>query len=542
MATKIDSRRIEQRRNWQQPTTPPRRRGEVVVAEGYGVRVHVNRRQLTINDGIGRDRQVRSYSRAEGAGLVRVVVLGGSGSISLDALRWLTDVGAALVCIDRDGRLLCTTGPDKSEAKLRRAQTLAPHNHAGVEVARYLLTSKLEGQRRLLDRLPADPYSHRTLARCLKQLGAAETVEQAVIAEAEAAAAYWRAWQTVPVRFRPTDRRKVPEPWQRFGGRQSPIGGGPRLAVTPAGAILNYLYALLEAETRLACLQLGLDPALAVIHADTRGRDSLPLDLMEAVRPNVDRYLLALLGDQVFTAADFHETQRGNCRLLPPLTHQLAETLPAWRQLVAPVAEHVAQLFVQHSAKPVLQPTPLTQANRRADRALRGNRTTELAAVVRPPKPERRCKRCGGPLPHRDRTYCDTCLPHFQHDHYQALAAAGRARNAEFAAAGGDQSHGGKAGQRRSASRKRHAVDRRAWEADHGLQTDPEWFHNELQPRLHDVSLATLAQATGLSAGYLSQVRRGLKTPHVRHWHILAAVLGLPPERATRLVSQEVLE
>ena len=147
------------------------------------------------------------------------------------------------------------------------------------------------------------------------------------------------------------------------------------MALTPANAVLNYCYSLLEAESRLACQIVGLDPALAIAHADIRGRDSLPLDLMEAVRSNVDRYLLALLRDRVFRADDFYETRRGNCRLLAPLTHELAETLPAWRQLIAPVAEQVAALL--HEREPTVEklPTPLTQANRRADRARRHGRT-----------------------------------------------------------------------------------------------------------------------------------------------------------------------
>jgi CRISPR/Cas system-associated endonuclease Cas1 len=106
-----------------------------------------------------------------------------------------------------------------------------------------------------------------------------------------------------------------------------------------------------------------------------RGRDSLPLDLMEAVRPSVDRYLLALLRDRVFRATDFHQSQRGSRRLLAPLTHELAETLPAWRQLVAPVAEQVASLLLEREPTVEKLPTPLTQANRRADRARRHGRT-----------------------------------------------------------------------------------------------------------------------------------------------------------------------
>ena len=85
------------------------------------------------------------------------------------------------------------------------------------------------------------------------------------------------------------------------------------------------------------------------VPVEYRGRDSLPLDLMEAVRPSVDRYLLALLRDRVFRSGDFYETQRGSVRLLAPLTHELAETLPAWRKLIAPVAEGVAALLLEPS-------------------------------------------------------------------------------------------------------------------------------------------------------------------------------------------------
>jgi len=244
------------------------------------------------------------------------------------------------------------------------------------------------------------------------------------------------------------------------------------------------------------------------------------------VRPHVDRYLHALLTDRVFSRGEFHETGRGNCRLLPPLTYQLAETLPAWREQLAPVAEQVARLFQQHAGEPGVQPTPLTQANRRADRARRRSRAVEPATVVRLPKPERHCKRCGGQLPHRDRTYCDSCLPHFQHDHYRALAATAHTHAQEQREQGIDPSHGGSAAARRSASQAQRHVELRDWQASDGdLPADPEWFRREILPQLHDVSLTVLARATGLTPGYLSQVRRGLKTPHPRHWAKLASVL-----------------
>jgi len=88
----------------------------------------------------------------------------------------------------------------------------------------------------------------------------------------------------------------VPDHWLTFGQRHSLLSKpSPRRAINPANAMLNYLYAILEAEARIAALRMGLDPGLGLLHADQRSRDSLPCDLMEPVRPKVDAFVLELL-------------------------------------------------------------------------------------------------------------------------------------------------------------------------------------------------------------------------------------------------------
>jgi CRISPR-associated endonuclease Cas1 len=523
MSATIPSKRVERRRDWSLPATPQRKDGEIVVVDGYGVAVRVDRSQLVITDGAGRTRRARRYARATSK-IAGLVVLGGSGSLSLDAIRWLADVGASLVCIDRDGSIMVTSAPSKAEAKLRRAQALAPYNETGLAVARELLQRKLEGQQQVLDRLDPEPHAQRVLERSIATLEEAGSIDELITAEAEGAAAYWGAWSEIEVRFHPSDQRRIPNDWRRFGTRTSPIGSGPRMAVNPAGAILNYLYALLEAEARLACLTTGLDPALAIVHADIRGRDSLPLDLMEAVRPSVDRYLLALLRDRVFRVSDFHETQRGNVRLLAPLTHELAETVPAWRRLVAPVAEQVTSTLLSTEPKLERPPTPLTETNRRADRARR-NGAARAEAATQPPRPEPRCRRCSGELPHRDRVYCDDCLPHYRREQYEAYARAGVSGLAALREAGSDPSHGGDASKRRGATQSRQQRQRREWEVTNPAgSSDPERFRSEILPGIQGVAISELADGTGLSLVYVSQIRRGLRVPHRRHWSALLAV------------------
>lgn len=50
------------------------------------------------------------------------------------------------------------------------------------------------------------------------------------------------------------------------------LTNSPRLATNPANAILNYLYAILEVEARLALATLGLNPGIGVLHVDNNTR------------------------------------------------------------------------------------------------------------------------------------------------------------------------------------------------------------------------------------------------------------------------------
>ena len=71
------------------------RRAGVCVASGYGIKVFVQRGQLVVEDGIGRDRRTPRLSRAT-HGISRLVVIGSDGFISLEAIRWLHRLGIAL--------------------------------------------------------------------------------------------------------------------------------------------------------------------------------------------------------------------------------------------------------------------------------------------------------------------------------------------------------------------------------------------------------------------------------------------------------------
>src|SRR5256885_6052764 len=115
----------------------------VLTLFGYGIQVRISRGHLMIEDGIGAERTHLRLPRV-GHGLKRLVIIGSDGMISLAALRWLADQDVSFVLLERDGKVLATTGPVRpSDAKLRRAQALAAQSGVGLEIARELISRKL---------------------------------------------------------------------------------------------------------------------------------------------------------------------------------------------------------------------------------------------------------------------------------------------------------------------------------------------------------------------------------------------------------------
>ena len=113
----------------------------------------------------------------------------------------------------------------------------------------------------------------------------------------------------------------------------------------PAKAMLNYLYALLFVETRPGLLRAGFDPMAGIIHADNQYRDSFAYDVMDAIRLDVDAWLMEFVQNHKFTIKDFYETRDGGVRLTLKLTPFLVETLPLWTEKIEPVINSVMQLL-----------------------------------------------------------------------------------------------------------------------------------------------------------------------------------------------------
>src|SRR3989454_2869326 len=426
----------------------PGRQG-VVTLSGYGINVRVDRGHLLVEDGIGADRRHFRLPRV-GHGLKRLVIIGSDGMISLAALRWLSDQNAAFVMLERNGKVLATTGPVRpSDAKLRRAQALAAQSEAGLRIARELISRKLAGQEQVARASLRDSLTADAIVRLRSALPNTTSLGEIRMLESQAAAAYWSAWRDLPITFPKNDLIRVPDHWRVFDTRKSPLSGAPRLAANPANAMLNYLYALLESEARLAAAALGLDPGLGVLHVDTPARDSLACDLMEAIRPQVDAYVLDWVLSRPLRREWFFEQRDGNCRLMASFAIRLTETAGAWAQAIGPVAEWIArQLWstTQKRTQSILPPTRLTQTHRREAKSI-SSIPTALAA----PRVENLCRGCGKTIMD-GRNNCSNC----------AVGTATE-RLAEAARIGRVASRSPEARAKHAESERRHAEARSDW-------------------------------------------------------------------------------
>jgi CRISPR-associated protein Cas1 len=481
---------------------------------GYGIRVNVDRGHLTLEDGIAADRRQSRLPRVN-HGLKRLVVIGSDGFVSLAALRWLADQDASFVMLERDGSVLATTGPVRSsDVKLRRAQALALENGSAVRISRDLIDRKLAGQARVAGDGLGDESTAQAIARFRSDLASAQSIDAVRIIESQAARAYWSAWRTLPVMFPKSDLRRVPEHWLNFGSRISPLTGSPRLAANPANAILNYLYAVLEAETRLAAATLGLDPGIGVLHVDTHYRDSLACDLMEPIRPDVDAFVLNWLKRDPLPRNYFFEQRDGNCRLMTPFASALAQTAPQWAHLVAPVAEWFAREII--NPKTARRFNPAARFTQQYKREAKGGKPHSVANSSF--KPKRLCRGCGRTVADRN-SHCRSCVKGILSDQMTETAKTGRVA-----------AQSPKARRKRAATQKINARARNAWKpSDQPAWLTAEFYVSKVQPALDLLSIAAIAKLLNVSYSYADDIRKG-RIPHARHWKSLAELTGMSKE------------
>jgi hypothetical protein len=210
----------------------------------------------------------------------------------------------------------------------------------------------------------------------------------------------------------------------------------------------------------------------------------------------------------------FFEQRDGNCRLMGPFAIRLSETAPTWGRAVAPIAEWVSRTLWSTMRKPTGQAYPatrLTQSRRRQAKGSSFDARTEDTL-----RPLRICRICGATIK-RGQTYCASCAVGVSREGLIEAAKLGRIAT-----------HTLEAETLRAKTQRRHAVSIAAWQPS----DLPEWFNEEayrtkIQPALAGMTVPAIATALGISQPYATDIRRGRRIPHPRHWLTMAKLGGV---------------
>lgn len=328
---------------------------QVAIAHGFGIRITVKDNHLVISDGISSVRRNRSWPAIDRT-LRRVIITGPKGYMSFDALKWCKEHNVSVAQFSIDTELVSHVVNGQCEASDVRRQVHAADSGMSATIARELISRKLRGQARNADGLLND------IAAAEKLNGWAERAMDIDYAQLEklegyAARTYFGAWTSkVAMSFDQSSRLRIPANWRKFSGRISITSSTTRKqnASDPVNALLNYAYTLGYTECRIACLSVGLDPRLGFMHGDRDNRDSLALDILEVLRPEIDCYVLSLVQQRTFAYRDFSEPYGflpGTCRIVAPLTHEIAEQSYSWEPIAREAAELVKSIISGHDGR-----------------------------------------------------------------------------------------------------------------------------------------------------------------------------------------------
>ncbi len=334
----------------------------------------------------------------------RLVVLAGSGWLTIAVLDWLQENSIPAVGLGQDGgvRWVIMPGPGGAyRSTLRRSQALAPYRPTGAEIAKYIVSETIHRRIDLLKDYADSIREHQSQrdfsdsafrgagetlrVRILPLVHAAETVERLRTLEADGSRIYWSAWSGIEAHFGPPSfARTAPAHARTFLGRVSNLTGSPRAATDVVNVALNLAFSLAAAEASIAIHGAGCDAHLAVLHSDQKTRESFTWDVVEVARPTAERLVLDLILHHEFRPKEIYFLRTGQVRLDQEfVAGLLPEWIPILRRAVEPVISHIVAILAR---------------SEKADRALHPAR--QPAPIVHT------CRTCGAPIHRRGRTFC----------------------------------------------------------------------------------------------------------------------------------------
>jgi len=323
---------------------PKRKRREKaktgLVLTGHGLSIRVDKGRLIIKDGFThypQKQMTKIYFKGALDIPPRIVLVDGKGSITLDALDWLSEQKVDLIRLRYDGRIQSISSANGYSADPKKVAWQHKTRGSELERVKYaipLIKSKIRETLFNLEKLLPESQSRLNAIEkakaALKTLTKKppESVSKLLAFEGIVAQGYFFAWRALDMKWSAQNRHPIPDEWRKFLSRSSlnshPKSPANKHATSPINAMLNYTYSMLESRVRIQAIADGYDPSVGVMHDRVSpDRHSFVFDQMEPLRPIVDRVVLKMIESETFSGGDFELQSDGVCRLNPELARRL---------------------------------------------------------------------------------------------------------------------------------------------------------------------------------------------------------------------------
>jgi CRISP-associated protein Cas1 len=255
--------------------------GNVLILNGYGIKISVDNGRLFIKNGnrSSEEKPESYYLQPNQKKITSILIYGQTGYVSLEAFKWMCLQNIQINIFNWDGSLLSSVNQEKEgngKRKISQYKTYIDEERK-FSVAQNLINAKLANSIKILESLPYPAIEPYILSPYLKAVSEANKINELMGIEGAAAKIYWKEYG-----------KALPDKWgfiERSG----------REASDHVNTMLNYGYALLEAECLRVINTVGLDPYIGFLHEMRNEKRSLAYDLQEIFRGEVDIVVYKLL-------------------------------------------------------------------------------------------------------------------------------------------------------------------------------------------------------------------------------------------------------
>ncbi|MHB1830016.1 MAG: CRISPR-associated endonuclease Cas1 [Candidatus Micrarchaeaceae archaeon] len=308
-----------------------------LLISGFGTSITVDRRRLTIVNKL-ENKKLEFYPhqfKSPTSMLYDSVIIDGhSGYMTFDAERWLMKHDVPIVMLNWDGNLLATTLPKEPiSGRLKLSQYQAYLNDSWrFRIAQYIIDCKVKSESEFLEEL-ASYYSvldmefirtcsNTEFSAYSRDIKHAKNIRNKIntlmLYEARMANIFWEQMAKV-------FRQVAPD--FNFQSRKNKSFFHNTNASDEINALLNYGYAILEADIRGSINAVGLDPCIGFLHEADSSKMPLVYDFQEPYRWLVDLSVLQLLEEKVLKKSSFIVTENFHIRLREDTAKMLIDKL-----------------------------------------------------------------------------------------------------------------------------------------------------------------------------------------------------------------------